>query len=69
MTNIGDKVGRLYVQQADLQTLEIRKYQRFVEKGKRQIQKDKLAKRAADEENGEQTETEGEKPKKRVKGE
>ena len=59
LNNMGDKLGRVHVQQPDLKTLEIRKYRRYVEKGKRDLDKKKAAN---------QTEEEAhEKPEKKLK--
>lgn len=41
LNNLGDRMGRVHVQQPDLNTLEIRKYRRFVEKGKRNLEREK----------------------------
>lgn len=65
LTNMGDKIGRLHVQQPDLKTLEIRKFRRFVEKGKRQLEKEKRAAAAKDEANNEVADHE--KPQKKIK--
>lgn len=61
LTNMGDKVGRLHVQQPDLNTLEIRKYRRYVLKGKKLLERQK---KHAEEKEGE---GDHEKPQKKLK--
>lgn len=50
LNNMGDRMGRVHVKQADLKTLEIRKYRRYVEKGKREISKEKESKELPEQE-------------------
>lgn len=49
---MGDKIGRVHIQQPDLNTIEIRKYNRFINKGLHQIQKDKALEKRELQEDG-----------------
>ena len=65
---MGDKVGRLHIQQPDLKTLEIRKYRRTVEKGNKEVNREKRKKEENETTAGTDGEfDEGAKPKKKLK--
>lgn len=59
LNNMGDRLGRVHVQQPDLKTLEIRKYRRYVDKGKRDLERKKNSENGQNEEH--------EKPEKKLK--